>query len=89
MASPNAESPASAGDASSAPTPSPRRAWLRWLVVAATVLAVYAALGFLLAPRLLRNAIQEKGTAALHRQVTVAEVKVNPSPSRSRSAASR
>ena len=49
----------------------------RWLVAFA-VLVAYAAFGFLLAPRLLRNAIQEKGTAALHRQVTVAEVKVNP-----------
>ncbi len=83
MASPHAEPTASDGDASSAPTapPSPRRSRvnrLRWLVVAAAVLAVYAALGFLLAPRLLRNAIQEKGTAALHRQVTVTDVKVNP-----------
>src|SRR5512142_312173 len=82
MASPHAEPPASAGDASSAPTAPrsrrPRRAWLRWLVVVASLLVVYAALGFLLAPRLLRNAIQEKGTAALHRQVSVAEVKVNP-----------
>src|SRR5512138_2312990 len=82
MASAHAEPPASAGSASSTPTvsapppPSPRR-W-RWLVVAATVLAVYAALGFLVAPRVLRRQLQERGTAALRREVTVAEVKVNP-----------
>src|SRR5512142_3526420 len=82
MAAPHAEPSSPAADAPSAASPVPpsrrRRSWLRRVLIAAAVLAVYAALGFLLAPRLLRNAIQEKGTAALHRQVTVAEVKVNP-----------
>jgi hypothetical protein len=68
-------------EASAAPPPTRRRprrrAWL-WLGIGAAALLVYALLGFLLAPRLLRSALQERGSAALHRQVTVAAVKVNP-----------
>lgn len=62
------------------PPPTPRRArrWRRWLAAAAVAVLAYALLGFLAAPRLLRSAIQERGTAALHREVRVAEVRVNP-----------
>src|ERR1700686_3053004 len=42
------------------------------------VLSVYALPGFLLVPRLARWAIQEKGRAALHREVTLREVRFNP-----------
>ena len=75
--SPRAEPSTSSGDSPAAST-RPRRRARRWLVAAAVALFAYAAFGFLLAPRILRNLLQEKGTAALHRQVTVADVKVNP-----------
>ncbi|HZZ85607.1 MAG TPA: DUF748 domain-containing protein [Anaeromyxobacteraceae bacterium] len=55
-----------------------RRLVFRSSVVLASLVALYAALGFLLAPRLIRNAILEKGPAALKREVRVGEVKVNP-----------
>jgi hypothetical protein len=61
------------------PPRSPRR---RRLALAGGVLALlvlaWGLLGFLLAPRLVREAIEEKGSARLRRRVTVAEVKVNP-----------
>jgi hypothetical protein len=78
---PPAEPSASPGETPSPPPASaPRRGRRRrrWAIVTAAALLSYAGFGFFLAPRLLRNAIQEKGTAALHRQVTVADVKVNP-----------
>ncbi|MBI5066803.1 MAG: DUF748 domain-containing protein [Deltaproteobacteria bacterium] len=59
-------------------TPPTRSRRLRWLAIAAAAVALYALLGFLLAPRLLKSAIEEKGSIALHRPVTVREVKVNP-----------
>ena len=68
-------------EARPAPEPAvrpPRRGWLRWAIAAAALLVVYALLGFLLAPRLIRDALQTKGAAALHRPVSVARVKVNP-----------
>jgi hypothetical protein len=58
--------------------PRPGRRGRRWLAAAAVALVAYALLGFLLAPRLLQRALRERGTAALHRTVTVADVKVNP-----------
>jgi len=59
--------------------PTAHRRLRKSIAVAAGVLVVlYVALGFLLAPRLVRNAIEERGSAALHRTVRVAEVKVNP-----------
>jgi len=60
------------------PNPPRRLRWRRWLAAAAVALAAYALLGFLLAPRLLMGALQEKGSAALHRTVTVTGVEVNP-----------
>lgn len=64
---------------SEASPPARRRRYRKPLAIAAGVLALlYVALGFLLAPRLVRDAIQEKGSAALHRTVHVTEVKVNP-----------
>ncbi len=71
-------------DRPEAPPPTPpaapptRRRWRRWGLVAGLLLVTYALLGFLLAPRLLRDALQTKGSAALHRAVSVAQVKVNP-----------
>ncbi|MFT3914650.1 MAG: DUF748 domain-containing protein [Anaeromyxobacteraceae bacterium] len=60
-------------------TTSKRRRLLARLGLGAGALAVlYVLLGFVLAPRLVKGAIEEKGSAALHRAVTVAEVKVNP-----------
>ncbi|MFO0585802.1 MAG: DUF748 domain-containing protein [Anaeromyxobacter sp.] len=60
-------------------TTSKRRRLLARLGLGAGALAVpYVLLGFLLAPRLVKDAIEERGSAALHRAVTVAEVKVNP-----------
>ena len=75
--SPHAEQPTSSGDSPAAST-RPRRRVRRWLVVAGVALLAYAAFGFLLAPRLLRNVLQDQGSAALRRQVTVADVNVNP-----------
>jgi Domain of Unknown Function (DUF748) len=62
--------------------PPPPRPWRRRLLRAAVVLGVLAAvvavLGFLVAPRLIRSALENDGSAFLRRRVTVAEVKVNP-----------
>ncbi len=55
-----------------------RRSGLRFLAAAGIALFLYTLAGFLLVPRLVRWAIQEKGGAALHRQVTVREVSFNP-----------
>jgi hypothetical protein len=54
-----------------------RRRW-RWLAAAAILIAAYAALGFLIAPGIVRRQIEERLGAALHRPVTVAEVRLNP-----------
>ncbi|HET9594504.1 MAG TPA: DUF748 domain-containing protein, partial [Anaeromyxobacteraceae bacterium] len=62
----------------SEPPPTRRRRWRRWLAAGALIVAAYALFGFLLAPRLLRDALRTRGSAALHRTVSVAEVKVNP-----------
>jgi uncharacterized protein involved in outer membrane biogenesis len=55
-----------------------RRRLLRLAAAAGVVLSVYTLSGFLLVPRLARWAIQEKGRAALHREVTLREVRFNP-----------
>jgi hypothetical protein len=54
------------------------RRLLRLAAAAGVVLSVYTLTGFLLVPRLARWAIQEKGRAALHREVTLREVRFNP-----------
>jgi hypothetical protein len=64
-----------------APPPPPRpwrRRLLRTAVVLGVLLAVVAVLGFLVAPRLIRNALEKDGSAFLRRRVTVAEIRVNP-----------
>ena len=55
-----------------------RRPLVRAALTLSALVALYAALGFLLAPRLIRNAILEKGPAALKREVRVGKVEVNP-----------
>ncbi|WP_242360106.1 MULTISPECIES: DUF748 domain-containing protein [Anaeromyxobacter] len=60
------------------PTPARRRRLLRAAVVVAAIFVAYTALGFLAAPALLRRVLVKEGSAALHRQVTVAKVGVNP-----------
>jgi uncharacterized protein involved in outer membrane biogenesis len=55
-----------------------RRRLLRIAAVAGVALILYALSGFLLIPRLVRWAIQEKGGAAIHREVTLREVGFNP-----------
>jgi hypothetical protein len=64
--------------------PEPRRLTVRQRravragVVVGALLVAYSAFGFLVAPRILRNLIVEKASAALHRDVSVAKVRVNP-----------
>jgi uncharacterized protein involved in outer membrane biogenesis len=61
--------------ATSAPS---RRRWLRRGAIAASVVAGYAVLGFLVAPPILRRTLVERASAALHREVSVARVRLNP-----------
>ncbi|WP_041448119.1 DUF748 domain-containing protein [Anaeromyxobacter sp. Fw109-5] len=63
-----------------APTPTPprKRRLVRVAVTLLALFAVYTALGFLAAPALLRRVLVKEGSAALHRDVTVAKVRVNP-----------
>jgi uncharacterized protein involved in outer membrane biogenesis len=55
-----------------------RRRLLRVLAAAGIALGVYALCGFLLVPPLARWAIETKGRAALHREVTLREARFNP-----------
>src|SRR5258708_12544414 len=55
-----------------------RRRLLRLLAGAGIALVVYGLGGFLLVPPLARWAIEKKGRAALHREVTLREVRFNP-----------
>jgi uncharacterized protein involved in outer membrane biogenesis len=50
----------------------------RWAKIAAGVVAVYAALGFLLVPYILRKQLEAKLPPLLHRPVSVREVRFNP-----------
>ncbi|HEY7726493.1 MAG TPA: DUF748 domain-containing protein, partial [Anaeromyxobacteraceae bacterium] len=52
--------------------------WRRRLAVLAAAVAVYAALGFLVAPPLLRRSLVEELSAALQRRVSIAQVAANP-----------
>jgi hypothetical protein len=54
------------------------RRLVRIAALVGTLLCLYTLLGFFAAPALLRHAIEEKGAAALHREVRVAKVRVNP-----------
>ncbi len=62
----------------SPPASASGRRLLRAATVAVAVLCAYALLGFFAAPALLRRAIVERGDAALHREVRVSRVRVNP-----------
>src|SRR5260221_9169767 len=55
-----------------------RRRLLRFLAATSIAVVVYALGGFLLVPRLARWAIETKGRAALHREVTLREAHFNP-----------
>ena len=50
----------------------------RWLIAVAVLLAVYAGAGFLLAPWILHRQLERRLGAALHREVSVERVRVNP-----------
>ena len=59
--------------------PSPRkRRLVRAGAIAAGLLVVYTAFGFLVAPSLVRRALVKEGSAALRRDVSVAKVRLNP-----------
>lgn len=62
------------------PTPArPRkRRLIRVLVAVASLLVAYTAFGFFAAPPILRRVLVSKASAALHRDVAVAKVRVNP-----------
>ncbi len=50
----------------------------RWLIVAASLLAVYTAAGFILLPWVLHRQLERRLGAALHREVTAQRVRANP-----------
>lgn len=63
------------------PPPPPATARRRWairLAVAAGLVAIYALLGFAVAPRILKGKLQEEAARALAREVRIEEVAVNP-----------
>src|SRR5690242_18741867 len=55
-----------------------RRRLLRAAQIALGISLAYVAFGFLAAPPLLRRVLVEQGSAALHRDVSIARVRVNP-----------
>jgi hypothetical protein len=64
------------------------RGWLRWLerllLVAAGLAALYAALGFLVVPRIAKSKIESLALEQLGRRATVGEVQFNPFSLRAR-----
>lgn len=56
----------------------PSRRWPRRAAIAAALVAAYAALGFLVAPRALHRVLVERASSALKRDVAIAKVRVNP-----------
>ncbi len=52
--------------------------WQRWSFVSSLLLSFYTILGFFVLPAIVRSQLETKLTVALHRQTTVAEVKINP-----------
>jgi len=55
-----------------------RRRLLRLAAFAGGLLVAYTILGFLAAPAILRSVLVKQASGALHREVTVAKVRVNP-----------
>ncbi len=55
-----------------------RRSRWKLLWVTAVLVALYAVLGFFVAPPVLKSQIEKRLTAALNRQVTVGKVRLNP-----------
>jgi hypothetical protein len=62
----------------SSPTPPKRRRLLRGAAIAGALLVAYTAFGFFAAPAILRRVLVKNASAALHREVALAAVKVNP-----------
>jgi hypothetical protein len=58
--------------------PPRQRRWFRAGAIVGGLLVVYTALGFLAAPPLLRSLLVKEASAALHRDVAIAKVRVNP-----------
>lgn len=54
------------------------RWWQKTLAVLTCCVALYAAFGFLLLPRIVRYVLVEKVSPALHRQVSVQDIRLNP-----------
>ena len=54
------------------------RNWRRILIWGATALAMFALLGFFAAPPILKSVLTKQLTEALHREVSIREVRVNP-----------
>ncbi len=52
--------------------------WQKTLAITACCVALYAAFGFLLLPRIARYVLVEKVSPALNRQISVGEIRVNP-----------
>jgi hypothetical protein len=52
--------------------------WKRWLIILAALVLVYALVGFLLFPYLLRNYVQRYGSENLASRLTVRQVAFNP-----------
>ncbi|HID27888.1 MAG TPA: DUF748 domain-containing protein [Methanosarcinales archaeon] len=52
--------------------------WQRWSFILSLLLLFYTVFGFFILPAIVRSQLETKLTEALHRQTTVAEVKVNP-----------
>jgi uncharacterized protein involved in outer membrane biogenesis len=50
----------------------------RWSIILGGVIAAYAVVGFFVVPPIARAQLEKRGTAALHRPVTVAKVRCNP-----------
>ncbi len=61
-----------------APIPLRKRRAIRIAAWGGGLLALYCALGFLAAPPILRGVIEKQASAALHREVAIAKVRVNP-----------
>ena len=60
------------------PAPPSRRRLVRAAAVAGGLLVAYTAFGFLAAPAIVRRVLLREASAALHRDVSVAKVRVNP-----------